>query len=79
MIFAITHIDHIVLTVKDMPATIEFYTRVLGMHTMSFAGSNDKPARTALKFGNQKINLHETGKEFNPKAQYATPGSAGLS
>ena len=48
------------------------------MHTMSFAGYNDKPARTALKFGSQKINLHESGKEFNPKAQYATPGSADL-
>ncbi|MBE9561031.1 MAG: VOC family protein [Proteobacteria bacterium] len=69
----ITHIDHIVLTVKDIPTTIEFYTRVLGIHAINFSGN-----RTALKFGQQKINLHETDKEFEPKANRPTPGSADL-
>jgi len=69
----ISHIDHIVLTVKNIPATIEFYARVLGMHAIQF-GDN----RTALKFGNQKINLHETGNEFEPKAHTPTSGSADL-
>ena len=71
--FTITHIDHLVLTVKDIPITIEFYARVLGMHAIQF-GDN----RTALKFGDQKINLHETGKEFEPKAHNPAPGSADL-
>jgi len=70
---SISHIDHLVLTVKDIPTTIEFYTRVLGMFAIQF-GDN----RSALKFGQQKINIHEAGKEFNPKAQNATPGSADL-
>ena len=63
-------IDHFVLTCADVDATIEFYTRVLGMTAESFAGG-----RRALSFGNQKINLHQAGREFEPKARVATAGS----
>jgi catechol 2,3-dioxygenase-like lactoylglutathione lyase family enzyme len=67
----IRSIDHFVLTAADVDATIDFYTRVLGMTAQSFAGG-----RRALAFGNQKINLHQAGAEFEPKARAATPGSA---
>ncbi|MBE9564060.1 MAG: VOC family protein [Proteobacteria bacterium] len=70
---SVTHIDHLVLTITDIPTTVEFYVRVLGMHAINF-GDN----RTALKFGNQKIKLHESGNEFEPKADKPTPGSADL-
>ena len=70
---SISYIDHLVITVKDIPTTIEFYARVLGMQAIQFADN-----RTALKFGQQKINLHETGKELEPKAYAPTPGSADL-
>jgi catechol 2,3-dioxygenase-like lactoylglutathione lyase family enzyme len=66
-------IDHIVLTVKDVDATCAFYARVLGMSITSFGGE-----RRALSFGAQKINLHEYGREFEPKAKKPTPGSADL-
>ena len=69
----ISHIDHIVLTVKDIPVTLEFYSRVLGMYAIQFADE-----RVALTFGNQKINLHEAGKECKPNANNAMPGSADL-
>ena len=69
----ITNIDHIVLTVKDIYKTVDFYQSVLGMTTKTFA---DK--RLALKFGNQKINLHKYGQEFEPKAHIPTPGSQDL-
>ncbi len=69
----ISHIDHIVLTVKDIPVTLEFYARVLGMYAIQYADE-----RVALTFGNQKINLHEVGKEVRPNANKATPGSADL-
>jgi catechol 2,3-dioxygenase-like lactoylglutathione lyase family enzyme len=69
----IDHIDHIVLTVRDIDATCEFYSRVLGMQVSVFG-----EGRKALSFGNQKINLHEAGKEFEPKAEKPTPGSADL-
>jgi catechol 2,3-dioxygenase-like lactoylglutathione lyase family enzyme len=77
-VFTISHIDHIVLTVEDIPTTIEFYARILGMHAIQFGGSNNQPPRTALKFDDQKINLHETGKEFEPRAHAPTSGSADL-
>jgi len=77
-VFSISHIDHIVLTVKDIPTSIEFYARVLGMHTIQFGDLNNQTPRIALKFGNQKINLHECGKEFEPSAHKAVPGSADL-
>ncbi|MBW2354121.1 MAG: VOC family protein [Deltaproteobacteria bacterium] len=66
-------IDHLVLTVKDIDATCSFYTRMLGMEVTTFHGS-----RRALSFGIQKINLHQYGKEFDPKAKAPTPGSADL-
>jgi catechol 2,3-dioxygenase-like lactoylglutathione lyase family enzyme len=69
----ITHLDHLVLTVRDISATIAFYTKVLGMKEVTF-GKN----RRALSFGNQKINLHQSGHEFEPKAACPTPGSADL-
>ena len=66
-------IDHIVLTVANIDATCEFYARVLGMKPVTFGSG-----RMALHFGTQKINLHQHGKEFEPKAQVPTPGSADL-
>lgn len=67
------HLDHWVLTVADMETTIAFYEQILGMKKEVF-GDN----RVALKFANQKINLHPFGGEFEPKAQQPTPGSADL-
>ncbi len=67
----IDRIDHVVLTVRDIEATCAFYERVLGMKVHKFEGG-----RRALAFGNQKFNLHQAGKEFEPKADRATPGSA---
>src|SRR5437588_2232551 len=69
----IDHLDHLVLTVQDIQTTCEFYSRVLGMQVVTFA-----EGRKALQFGNQKINLHQKGKEFDPKAQYPPPGSASI-
>jgi len=69
----ISALDHLVLTVKNIETSCEFYTKVLGMKTITF-GKN----RKALLFGSQKINLHQHGKEFDPKAQIPTPGSADL-
>jgi catechol 2,3-dioxygenase-like lactoylglutathione lyase family enzyme len=66
-------LDHLVLTVKDISATCDFYSRVLGMEVITF-GKN----RKALAFGLQKINLHEAGHEMEPKAHRPTPGSADL-
>ncbi|MGC3970140.1 MAG: VOC family protein [Pirellulales bacterium] len=66
-------LDHLVLTVRDLAATCDFYTRVLGMRVVTFG-----EGRTALEFGVQKINLHVAGREFEPKAAAATPGSADL-
>ncbi|CDX19020.1 Glyoxalase/bleomycin resistance protein/dioxygenase [Mesorhizobium plurifarium] len=66
----IAGIDHFVLTVRSVEATCDFYGRVLGMRRL------DEPNRpTALLFGSQKINLHETGRTFEPKARAPTPGS----
>ena len=72
----IDHIDHIVLTTRDKEACIRFYTQVLGMELVSFKTPTEE--RLALKFGNQKINLHEWGKEFDPKAHVPVPGSLDL-
>lgn len=69
----IDHIDHVVLTVRSIDVTCEFYTRVLGMRVATFAGG-----RKALAFGRQKFNLHEAGREFEPKADRPTPGSIDL-
>lgn len=67
----IARIDHFVLTVRDVEATCEFYERALGMRAITFAGG-----RRALAFGAQKINLHQHGREFEPKALHPMPGSA---
>jgi catechol 2,3-dioxygenase-like lactoylglutathione lyase family enzyme len=72
----IDHIDHIVLTTRDKEACIRFYTEVLGMKLESFRTPTEE--RLALKFGGQKINLHEWGKEFEPRAHVAVPGSLDL-
>ena len=66
-------LDHLVLTVRDLQAAIDFYTQALGMREVTFAGG-----RKALSFGTQKINLHLAGHEFEPKAERPTPGSADL-
>ncbi|OBS11820.1 glyoxalase [Elizabethkingia miricola] len=69
----ITSIDHIVLTVADIEKTVQFYTEVLGFELITF-GNN----RKGLRFGNQKINLHQKGREFEPKALFPTSGSADI-
>jgi len=69
----INHLDHLVLTVANVDITCAFYSTVLGMEVQEFGGG-----RKALKFGQQKINLHQKGKEFEPKAHKPTPGSADL-
>ncbi|WP_156727595.1 VOC family protein [Streptomyces apocyni] len=69
----IDRLDHLVLTVADIDRTIDFYTRVLGMTPVTFKGG-----RRALAFGQSKINLHQAGHEFEPKADRPTPGSADL-
>lgn len=73
----ITALDHLVLTVRDIEATCHFYCSVLGM-TREVFRSADGTARTALKFGVQKINLHAYQAEFEPKSKVPTPGSADL-
>ena len=69
----ISHLDHLVLTVADIENTCNFYQTVLGFEVITFKGD-----RKALKFGHQKINLHQLGNEFEPKALQPTPGSADL-
>ncbi len=69
-------LDHFVLTVRDLPATIDFYQRALGMAARSFRSGGVE--RWALHFGQSKINLHQAGAEFEPKAQTPTPGSADI-
>ncbi|RFC00580.1 VOC family virulence protein [Rhizobium leguminosarum bv. trifolii] len=69
----IDRLDHLVLTVADIAATCDFYSRILGMSVEIFAED-----RKALKYGRQKINLHQAGREFDPKARHPTPGSGDL-
>ena len=69
----IDRLDHLVLTVADVAATVQFYVDVLGMQEVDFG-----EGRKALAFGRQKINLHHKGAEIEPKAVAATPGSADL-
>lgn len=71
--FTLDRLDHLVLTVRDIDATVGFYTRVLGMEPAAFG-----QGRRALLFGGSKINLHPYGKEFLPKSAAPTPGSADL-
>jgi catechol 2,3-dioxygenase-like lactoylglutathione lyase family enzyme len=69
----IDSLEHLVLTVKNIETTCAFYAKALGMEVIIFGGG-----RRALSFGSQKINLHEHGGEFEPKARQPTPGSADL-
>ena len=69
----IERLDHLVLTVRDIAATCDFYSKVLGMEVVTFGAG-----RKALAFGQQKFNLHQAGREFEPKAEAPTPGSADL-
>jgi catechol 2,3-dioxygenase-like lactoylglutathione lyase family enzyme len=69
----IRSIDHVVLTVADVDRTIAFYERALGMTAVTFG-----EGRRALAFGDQKLNLHQAGREFEPKARTPTQGSADL-
>lgn len=69
----IDRIDHFVLTVRDIAESCSFYSKVLGMKVVTFGGG-----RKALSFGLQKINLHQYGNEFEPKAAYPTLGSADI-
>lgn len=64
MKITVASLDHIVLTVKNIAKTLEFYSRIMGMEVITF-----NHARKALRFGQQKINPHEYGREFEPKAQ----------
>jgi len=66
----VARIDHLVLTVKDIEATCSFYHEILGMEVETYS-----VRRKALKFGNQKLNLHQKGSEFEPKADKPTPGA----
>ncbi|CEJ54589.1 Putative Catalytic activity: biphenyl-2 [Penicillium brasilianum] len=77
--FAVKSLDHLVLTVRSIPQTVAFYTTHLGMrHEVFNSPANPAVQRNALIFGTQKINLHQSGKEFEPKAQNVQPGSADL-
>ena len=69
----VNRFDHVVLTVASIDATVDFYTRVLGMTAVTFGDG-----RTALRFGGSKINLHQAGHEFEPKARHPAPGSMDL-
>ncbi len=69
----IERLDHLVLTVADIDITVAFYARVLGMQRENFGAG-----RVALRFGEQKINLHRVGRELEPKAARPTPGSGDL-
>jgi catechol 2,3-dioxygenase-like lactoylglutathione lyase family enzyme len=74
MKFTVDRIDHVVLTCNDITETASWYQRVLGMEREEYGGSN----RTALRFGAQKINLHEVGHEVSPHAKLAKPGTLDL-
>ena len=73
MAMKIARLDHLVLTVRNIAETSRFYTTVLGLEVVTFGAG-----RRALAFGEQKINLHEAGREFQPHAGQPTPGSADL-
>ncbi len=72
----IDHIDHVVLTTRDLPSCLRFYAEILGMRLEEFRTPTE--TRLALKFGNQKINVHEWGREFTPRAHVAAPGALDL-
>jgi catechol 2,3-dioxygenase-like lactoylglutathione lyase family enzyme len=70
---SIDRIDHVVLTCFDVDRTVDFYSQVLGMQPVTFAGG-----RRGLAFGRQKLNLHQAGREFEPKALKPAPGAIDL-
>lgn len=74
----IDHLDHLVLTTHNEAACVDFYTRILGMTLESFVGGTPPVTRQAFKFGQQKINLHVKGSEFEPKAHLPVPGALDL-
>lgn len=74
----IDHLDHLVLTTSHEAACVRFYTEVMGMQLESFVGGTPPVERKAFRFGNQKINLHVKGREFNPKAHTPVPGALDL-
>ncbi len=69
----IDRLDHLVLTTTDRAACVDFYTRVLGLSLETFGSG-----RLALRFNRQKINIHERGREFEPKAHLPVPGALDL-
>lgn len=75
-IATVASLDHLVLTVKDLNASVAWYEKYLGMKHNSFTSGGVE--RHALSFGGQKINLHVSGHEFEPKAQNVQPGSGDL-
>ena len=70
----IDHIDHVVLTTRDLASCLHFYAGILGMKIEKFQTATE--TRIALKFGNQKINLHQAGAVIEPKAARPTPGGS---
>ena len=74
----IDHLDHLVLTTAHEAECVRFYTGVLGMALETFTGGNPPVERRAFRFGNQKINLHVQGREFEPKAHLPVPGALDL-
>ena len=74
----IDHLDHLVMTTARRDTCIDFYTRVLGMQLEKFIGGTPPVERLAFKYGNQKINLHVQGSEFEPKAHLPVPGALDL-
>ena len=74
----INRLDHLVLTTANEAACVDFYTRVMGMTLETFVGGTPPVQRKAFKFGQQKINLHVKGAEFEPKAHLPVPGALDL-
>lgn len=74
----IDHLDHLVLTTSHEAECVRFYTQVLGMQLEAFVGGTPPVERRAFRFGNQKINLHVKGREFEPKAHTPVPGALDL-
>ena len=69
------NIDHVVITVSDINKSIDFYSNILGMELQEFSSSTHNVKRKSLKFGKQKINLHEASKPFKPHANNPIPGA----
>ena len=74
---AVTGLDHVVLTVRSIDAACAFYARVLGLEIEVLQGADGR-RRHALRVADQKINLHEKGAEFSPRAHAPTPGAGDL-